>query len=522
MTMRNQRKTLLFVILTAMMIFNLNFVSAGFCSDGNALKVGRVGTLVKTLDPNIVINWGGSMPIKSAIFEGLLRYNTKTLELEKCLAEKWEVSDDGKILTFYLRKGVQFHQGFGELTANDVKATIDRNFEPKKWDLHDAVKWIPPLSKIEVEDKYTVKFHLEYADYTIIPSTMPMFFGWITSKKALDQYGPEGIKTQAIGTGPYEIEKWVPMRELSITKYSGYWGEKPKYDKVSFISFGSLQALGLALKAGEVDIAPINPEDVGIYKADKKLKTQLFQPPGFSWVGFNVKHPVMSNIKLRQAIRYAINVDEILQVRRGGVVENPSSLRANSILSPSTVSGYWEDAPVYKTDLQKAKALLTEAGYPDGLSLTMPAPLHYGGEPEIGAVVQAQLKKVGIKIEIPVMDLSAFRDEHFKDMDKFPLFVESWNMAPFPEQQLIWFTCKQVESWNEMKWCNPVYDDLLKSAKGQIDSKKRHSFFIEMQKLMDKDVIAVWIDYPLEAQAWRKEIDAKFWPCGWNDIPGTK
>jgi len=522
MKVRSLRKKIVLVTLVTIIGVSMVLVSSGQCEELSELRVGRVGTLAKTLDPNIMSSWGITVPIKSAVFEGLLRYNPDTMEVEPCLAERWETSKDGKELTFYLRKGVHFHKGFGELTAEDVKATHDRWFEAKKWGLMDAIRWIPPLNRIEVVDKYTVKFYLEYADYTLVSSTVPMFFGYVTSKKALDEHGPEGIKTHAVGTGPYELEEWVPMQKLVLKRFPDYWAKKPWFDKVSFISFGSYHAAGLALKAGELDIASVRPEDVDIYEADPNLDVNVFQPAGFCWIGFNVQASPMDDIRVRKAIRYAVDVDEILQAKWGGVVEDPRKLRANSILSPSTVLGFWKDAPVYEPDLQRSRKLLAEAGYPDGFTVVMPAPLHYGGEPEIGVVVQSQLKKVGINVKIPVLELEAFREEHFRETGRYPMFVESWHMAPFPEQQLCWFTSPQVETWNEMKWSNLRYDELLKKAAGEPDPTKRSEYYIEMQRLMDEDVVAIWIEYQLDAKAWRTDIDAKFMSSGWEVIQEMK
>jgi len=522
MKVRSLRKKIVLVTLVTIIGVSMILISSGQCKELKELRVGRMGTLMITLDPNIMSSWRVTESIKGAVFEGLLRYKPDTMKLEPCLAERWEVSEDGKELTFYLRKGVQFHKGFGELTAEDVKATIDRFFESKKWKLMDKVRWIPPLKRIEVVDRYTVRFHLEYADYTLISQTMPMFFGWITSKKALDEYGPEGIQTHAVGTGPYEVEEWIPMQKVVLKRFPNYWANKPWFDKVSFISFGSLHAAGLALKAGELDISPVRPEDIEMYRIDPNLNVKMFQMPGFCWIGFNVQMSPMDDIRVRKAIRYAVDVDEILQAIRGGVTEDPGKLRANSILSPSTISGFWKDAPVYKPDLEKARKLLAEAGYPEGFTVIMPAPLHYGGEPEVGVVVQRQLSKVGINVEIPVLELEAFRHEHHPGKGKYPIFVESWIMAPFPEQQLCWFTSQQVEDWNEMKWSNPRYDELLKKTVGEPDPRKRFEYYIEMQRLMDEDVIAIWIEHQLDVKAWRTDIDAKLTPLGYEVVPEMK
>jgi peptide/nickel transport system substrate-binding protein len=512
-------KIKLTIILLILIGVSMIQVPSSLCEE---LKIGRIGALAMTMDPNIVQHYGATMPIKGVIFEGLLKYNPDTMAVEACLAKSWDISKDGKELTFYLRKGIQFHEGYGELTAEDVKASIDRFFEEKKWGLLDKVKWIPPLNRIEVVDKYTIKFYLDRPNYTLVSSTFPMYMGWVTSKKALEDFGVKGVKTKAVGTGPYVLEEWVPMQRVVIKRFEKYWGEKPYYDKVRFLSFGTYQASGMALKAGEVDITPVTAEDLEIYKKDKNLETKLLQLPGYCWIGFNVRKKPVDDVRVRKAIRMAVDVDQILLAKRGDAFGDPRKLKARAMLAPTSISGYWKEAPEYKPDIEKAKALLADAGYSNGFTITMAAPLYRGGEPEVGAVVQSQLKKLGIKVKIPVIEHAAFWDEHLPGEGKFPMFVDTWAMGPLPEANLTWFTCDQRGAWNMMQYCNPKFDELLHQAAEEPDPIKRNQFYIDMQKLMDEDAIAIWIEHPVEAKAWRRNIDAKFNTAGWEQVHLTK
>ena len=484
-------------------------------AEASELKIGRVGTLIMSMDPDNTHTYFTMVPIKNAIFEGLTRYNPETDKLEPFLAERWAVADGGKKITFFLRKGIQFHGGYGELTAEDVKATIDRFFESEKWALINKNNWIPPLNRIEVVDKYTVSFHLDKTDYTLLVATFPFHMAWISSKKALEEFGVEGVKTKAIGTGPYELEELKPLERVVLKKFPKYWGPKPYYDKVQFVSFASFQAAAMALKAGEVDFTSVNPEDLALFKDDKNVETTAFPRPGYCFLGMNTRMKPFDDVRVRKAVRLAIDVEQVIQAKWGNLFGDVRKFRADSILPPKSYSGYWKDAPVYKPNLTEAKRLLKEAGYPDGFKTILAAPLDKGGEPEAAAVIQQQLKKIGIEVDIPPVELAQFYDEHIpKQEGKYPLFVSTWSMSLAPEENLVWFLCN--DSWNYMKWCNPEYDRLWRSAAEVQDPQKRDQIYIDMQKVWDRDCISVWFDRPPVAFAWRKNIQPKFVSAGWE------
>jgi peptide/nickel transport system substrate-binding protein len=482
--------------------------SAPAQSKRDTIIFGLVGQLVTNVSTDLD-DTSGEWPTKMSIYEGLVRYKPGTLEAEPCLATSWEVSKDGKEMTFHLRKGVQFHKGFGEFTAEDVKASYDRILQPKVWTyLAEIGEDWNALDHVEVVDKYTVKLFLKEPDYTWFTYVLPHYTGLVTSKKALEKYGVEGSKTHAIGTGPYELDHWTPMDELVLNRFDDYWGGKASIAKVKVISFGDEVAMAKALKGGQIDVMRPSWEDIEDLKKDPKIKIKVFGGTGFGWVGMNVRKPPTDNIKVRQAISHAINVDEILKFIRSEVTEDPTTLRAYSpmpAIYPEACPK--EICPPVEYNPQKAKELLKEAGYPDGLTLEMGASARYDMD-KAAAVVQRQLKDAGINVKLVALEKHAFYDatNDWQKPGNFNVFLEAWyGYAAAPIMGVINWRCG--EHWNIMKWCNAEFDKALNSVKQIPTREERKATYHEMLRLMHDDYIAVWIDHGATAYAYRADVD---------------
>ena len=496
--------------------------SAFAVSKRDTITFGLVGQLVTNVSTDLD-DTSGEWPSKMSIYEGLVRYEPGTLVAEPCLATSWEISKNGKEMIFHLRKGVQFHKGFGEFTAEDVKASYDRILQPKKWTyLAEIVEDWAALDHVEVIDKYTVKLVLKEADYTWFTYVLPHYTGLITSKKALEKYGVEGSKTNAVGTGPYELDHWTPMDELEIRRFDDYWGEKAFIQKVKFVSFGDLVAMSRALKGGQIDLMRSGWEDLQDFIKDPKINTKVFGGTGFGWVGMNMRKPPMDDIRIRQAVSYAINVDEILKFIRGEVAEDPTTLKALSSMPAIYPEACPKEiCPPVEFNPEKAKELLKDAGYPNGLKLKMGASARYDME-KAAAVVQRQLINVGITVDLVALEKHAFYDatNDWKKPGEFHLFTEAWyGYAAAPILGVLNWRCG--EHWNLMKWCNSEFDQLLDSVKQVPTREERRTKYHDMQRLMHDDYMAVWIDHGSIVWAYRADIDVgKPLPNGYM-VPAT-
>lgn len=174
---------------------------------------------VNTFDPGWMTSGERELTIMSCLYNGLVKYKEGSWKIAPDLAESWEVAPDGKSVTFKLRKGVQFHKGYGEMTAEDVKFSLERIIDPNakspekgQWKL---------LEKVDIIDKYTVKIVLKDIMPTLFDAVLPMNSGYIVSKKAAEELGREKFSVNPVGTGPYALKSWEPKKRVVMTAFPG-------------------------------------------------------------------------------------------------------------------------------------------------------------------------------------------------------------------------------------------------------------------------------------------------------------
>ena len=265
------------------------------------------------------------------------------------------------------------------------------------------------------------------------------------------------------------------------------------------------EALTLALQSGEADFTPslgaLDTDRLGNNSAYRTYVTPA--PLNYSFLAMDVQNPKLQDLRVRQAIRYAINIPEMIVADR-----LPLSSRSNSLISKEMVTGYWADAPVYNRDATKAKALLAAAGVSDlTLELATPNITTLTGEPnDVMAVIQTNLRDVGITVNI----IETPPDSYVSKAGFGQLIWQDYAGAPDPYYQFEWFTCSQVGVWNYASWCNKEYTALESLLGVTGDVKKRDAICIAMQRLIDQDVSYVWVSTQVEFTASKSDIQAVF------------
>ena len=480
-------------ILIVVMFITFASVSSVAGMPESELKIARWED-INTLDPGWMTSTERELTIMNCIYNGLVKYKEGTWEIVPDLAKSWDISKDGREITFYLRNGVQFQKGYGEMTAEDVKFSFERIIDPKAKS-PEKETWAA-LDHVEVINKYTAKIVLKYPSARLFTSTLPLNAGMIVSKKAVEEMGKEKFSFSPIGTGPYEFFAWSPKRKVELKAFDGYWGEKAKIKNLVFVPIVEVSTVEMALKTGEIDIGRVSLKNVKRYQEDPKIN--VYSNPGLKywWIGFTVNKPPFDNLKLREAVRYAIDVDKIIQAAFFGIPK-----RADQMFPPGML-GYWKDAPAYKIDLNKAKELLREAGYPDGFKATF---LMWPTEENriIAEVVKADLKKIGIDVDIDVKEVGAFNEATKKGENDFHISFFATTVDPGYATQ--WFTTGQA--WNLSQWSNPEYDKLLKKAESEMDLQKRAELYVKAQKLIDKDCWAIWLTNGVKTVATQKNVN---------------
>ncbi len=443
----------------------------------------------------------------NTVGEGLVTYKAGSWDLENVLAEEITASEDGKTIEFKLREGVQFQKGYGELTAEDVKFSYERFIDPAI-DASYKDDWAA-LDQVEVTGKYTGKIILKDLFAPLWNSTLPVAGGIIVSKKAVEEMGLEKYATNPVGTGPYEFSEWKPKDRVILKRFDGYWGDKAAFDEIQLVPIEDNAAAEIAMETGEIDAGPLPLDAVERFKSNDTFSVEEFNSLGYNGVFLNVQHPNLADIKVREAVRYAIDVPAILT----GAYEDRHA-RACAVVAEGQI-GYWADAPCYERDVEKAKALLAEAGV-ESLDLTL-AYLEGGESKAQAEIIQASLAEAGINVELVQQDAGTYWDGGFGDAgikDRQLAIFEWTTNNPDPYWQTFWFTCDQVGQWNWTYSCNEAFDAALTTGITEIDTAKRDAAFIDLQKAWDVDVSTVWTAHPTTFYAVSKVVAGAFAPNG--------
>jgi oligopeptide transport system substrate-binding protein len=360
---------------------------------------------VATLDPAIGYDWQNWSMIKS-LFDGLMDYEPGTTTLRPELAESYEISPDGKTFTFKLRKGVKFHNG-REMTADDVKYSLDRVTNPKTQSPgagffasingYDDVAGgkSESLAGVTVVDPSTVKIELSRPDATFL-HVMAINFSHVVPREEVEKYGADFGK-HPVGTGAYKMAEWTLGQRLVFERNPDYWRKGlPYIDKITFeIGQEPIVAL-LRLQNGEVDVPGdgIPPAKFQEVMADPEQKARVVEGGQLQtgYVTMNTQMPPFDNVKVRQAVNMAINKDRIVKLI------NNRAVPANQPLPPS-MPGYDKAFTGYAFDLDKAKALLGEAGHPQGFETELFV-MNTDPNPRIAQAIQQDLAAIGIKAAI--------------------------------------------------------------------------------------------------------------------------
>ena len=457
-------------------------------ANGAAAEPKRGGTVTLGITRDIsvmnpLVDTGSTQKrIRDLMFEPLLGIDLKGY-LHPGLAEAWEVSKDGKLYTIRLRKGVKFHNG-QEMTAEDAKFAIDYSMNPKNGARGFAELAI--VDRAEARDKYTLNIHLKRSAPGFIYALARIETFSVIPKESV----AEGLRNPGKfppGTGPFKFVEWQPQQRIVFERFADYWGHKAYVDRAILRIIGDTTVSFTALRAGDIDMTERAPYEWIKDIREGKLKGIGFAESRYSAgraIEFNVVDPPFNNKKLRLAVAHAIDRKEILQAAYFGFGE-PSDQ-----IYPKGHKWYFEGIPSPAYDVNKAKALLKEAGY-KGEEIEMLGSM--GGTQEVElATVQAQLKKIGMNVKIKMADRGANVQIRRKGQYAFKLSGDP-GVNPNPvDSYLPIHVCEsdpRNRNQNESGYCDKEIDALLKAAAAEHDEN-------QLRALMRKIVIRLQEDIP--------------------------
>lgn len=468
----------------------------------------RIETDIGNLDP---ANRIGSVEdnIIIAVCQTLARFKRGSLEWEPDAAKTIKQVSETEI-EFELHPGQMFHGGYGEMTAEDVKFSYERFNAPSDAGKKAAYAddW-GALDKVEVTGKYTGRILLKHPAPALWVIGIPDGSGGILSKKAVTELGDK-IATTLIGSGPYLIKEWRPNDHLTLEANPDYKGtDKVNFQRIIAKPIPEWKTALLAFQAKEVAHTEIEPTAIPEIEKDPDSAVIKIDGIDYQWIGINVEKPPFTDLKVRQAIRYGIDVDAIIAGAYSGTVS-----RAKTLLAPRLL-GHWDQAPVYQFDPDKAKALLAEAGKPSfDCTLTC---LNDATTQAIAQIAQANLAEIGVNVTIKALDGGAYwgmgEGDKSKDLE---LVIVPYSSKFDPSFQTQWFLSEQVGIWNWQRWKSPEFDKLHKEAASITDPAKRAEKYIRMQELLDESASCIWITHGVHDFAHAKWLNPAILPNGSN------
>jgi peptide/nickel transport system substrate-binding protein len=468
---------------------------------------------IRAFDPAKVLSTD-ARSLGSNLYDTLVYYNPKEPTVyTPGLAERWEISDDLSEWTFYLRKGVKFTTG-REMVAKDVMYSITRGIKNNFVNYPPLRIYFDPDTGFKIIDDYTVKMTLK------VP-----FAGWLallrtaqtgildseyhqTLKTKDDPTGSQALNKMSIGTGPFILKEWIKDNRVVYTKNPNYWGlqtgfRTPQYDRFIELNVPEPNNIKMMLDKGDVDWSGALTVDLAkAYDTDPKSKIRIEWKPVyiFTAILMNPKYPPLADPKVRQAIRYAIKYDEIVENIVSGVrLDRP-------IMKPLLGS---EDRILYDYDLEKAKKLMAESSYPNGfdMTLTIGTGVGVGAEWRTLAVKEADdLSKIGIKVKIEQYDWSIM-DQKLVAGDYQA--EQIWIGAQFDDPdgarvRLLCHSKERVLKANGYK--NEEIDGLVDAAARERDTRKRAALYIKLSEILAQDGPFAFIAQERKPWAFQKDI----------------
>jgi len=447
--------------------------------------------------PNLDPTSGAAAAVDSIvygnIFEGLTRI-TQSGEVAPALADSWEISPDGLAYVFHLRRGVRFHDG-SAFDANDVKFSLDRALAPDSTNAQKAL--LSPIRQVEVLDPYTVKLTLGQPSGTLL-----YFLGWGDAVIV----APESAATNAsqpIGTGPFLFANWRRGDSIRLDRNPDYRGSLARLNSVVFKFIGDPAAAFASMKAGDIDAYPNYPapENIAEFAADPNFKVVIGATAGKVIMAINNRRSPFNNRLVRRAISHAIDRDAIIDGAMFGFGEPIGSHYTRQS------QAYVDLTDRYPHDIELAKSLLAEAGYPDGFtaSLRLP-PRPYARR--AGEVIAAQLAGIGISIEIENLEWAQWLDQVFRRREFDLTIIEHIEPMDFGiyarDEYYFGYSSPEFKSLlarSEIETDAQVKDELLRQIQAKIADDAVNVFLLQSAQLgvWRPDLNGLWADTPIPA-----------------------
>jgi len=453
---------------------------------GDSLVEGTIGE-ASTLIPLLATD-SASHAVAGQIYNGLVKYD-KNLNIVGDLAESFDISRDGLTITFHLRRGVKWHDG-APLTARDVLYTYQVTIDPKTPTAY--AEDFKQVKSIAAPDSYTIRV-------TYDSPFAPALASWGVSILPAHLLEGKDITTsplarKPVGTGPYRFKEWVSGQKIVLEANSDYFEGRPYIDRFIYRIIPDSSTMYMELKAGTIDLMTLTPVQYARQTAAKSFTSRFnkyrYPSSSYLYIGYNLRHPLFGDKRIRQAMTAAINKDELIQ----GVLFGMGQRSVGPI-----VPGRWAYNPAVKDigyDPKRAAELLADAGWKeknnDGILVKDGKPFKFtiltnqGNQQRLmtAQIIQQRLRLVGIDVKIRVVEWAAFLKE-FVNKGNFEVVLLAWSISQDPDMYDIWHSSKNKPGeLNFIGFNNPEVDRLLIEGRSTFEIEKRKKAYFRIQEIL--------------------------------------
>ena len=362
---------------------------------------------IGTLDPHFATAHHDRM-IASWMHGALVRFRPGSISpaaIEPDLAERWETTPDRRTWTFFLRPGVSFHRGFGPVTADDVVYSLQKAADPKT---SAYAGDFASMQSVEAIDPRTVRITFAQPIPSVLGLVANYAGGFILSRKAAEA---RDASAAAIGFGPFKLGRQVPGQSVELLANDDYFRGRPKLRRIDYTFVSALSTSDLAFNAGEVDVIEGQQDQAWIARTrqNRDAVVDVVEPAEISWLHLNLTQRPLDDPRVRRAVALAVNRPELVAWRGADLA------RAAQGVIPVRYLGFAAGLSLPTTDIEAARALLTAAGYPNGVAIKT---IHTANPVMLNAVqvVQAQLRRAGITLEVQVVEHLTFNQMIRRDL----------------------------------------------------------------------------------------------------------
>lgn len=419
------------------------------------------------LDPHIQTSTA-TFRVTTQMYDRLTQMD-ENLQIVPMLAESWDVIDE-HTTQFNLRPDVKFHNG-ETMTAEDVKFSLERCMAS------DGVNYnYKIIESVDIVDDHTITVKTK-TPFNAMTTRLSLDAASIVSKKAVEEFGDD-FNMNPVGSGPYKLSSWSIGGDCVLVANEDYWAGASPIKTLTFRSIPEAINRTIGLETGEIDIAyDIDAIDKPTIEGNDKLKLLSSASCRLIYVGSCVKNDILSDVNVRKAIAYAVNKPDLIEIVFGGEAD----MARNTMLC-EMIYGYVPDTVSYDTDLDKARQLLADAGYPNGFDITLTV-MDTQEYQTAAIVVQSQLKEIGINVTIESMDNASFLQ--YVAEGKQALFMYE-KVASDTDSMLRtqYHTASLGLGGNRHHWTDPKVDEMLDIASSSLDSSEREALYTEIQTIV--------------------------------------